>query len=220
MESKNTRRINTGNISYSEISDNSIWGLEETVTSDLIDNSKISGRWLNLCAGDGRFNNRLLRRVDELIAVDLDENALGKLIRIVPEELRRKLATKTVDVTKTLPFQDEEFDGILCVGSLHLFPKQVFKKIQKEMERTVKSKGLIIIDFATNIKRTFPDGSLGIVDGEPSYTLQEAEELLRASFKNFQLKMITDTSVPEKIEFNGQTYVFTCDFIVLSAIKE
>lgn len=124
-EPQDEKYIYTDGVDYSKTPDDSIWGTEEEITSKMISTSDITGTWLNLCAGDGRFNNRLLEKADEVIAADIDENALQKLSRITPKDLRGKLKTKKVNVVERFPFDSEEFDGIFCVGTLHLFPTQI-----------------------------------------------------------------------------------------------
>lgn len=207
-------------VDYSKTPDYSIWGTEEKITVKILKSTDISDKWLNLCAGDGRFNNQLLGKADEVLAADIDGSALEKLIRITPKNLRDRLKTKIINVVETFPFDDKSFDGIFCVGTLHLFPKNIFKKILDEMSRVLKPGGTIIIDFAADIKRTFPDGQLWIVENEPNYSLSEAREFIAESFKGFRTKMEFGKSEPENVTLNDKTYAFTCNFIVLVAIKK
>lgn len=211
--------IYTDGIDYSKTVDSSVWGTEEDITLDLLNKSEITGKWLNLCAGDGRFNTQLLRKADEVTAADIDESALAKLVRITPDELKNKLKTKVINVTEHFPFKDQVFDGIFCVGTLHLFPKNIFKQIFAEMDRVTKSKGTIIIDFAADVKRTYPDGSLWVVKNEPNYTLVEARDFLKDIFKNYQMQMLFGKSEPENVTLEDRTYAFSCNYIVLKAIK-
>jgi len=206
-------------VDYSKTPDSSVWGTEEDITAEILNNSGITGKWLNLCAGDGRFNNRLLSKADKVIAVDIDPNALKKLVRITPAELKSKLETKIINVVEPFPFEKESFDGIFCVGTLHLFPKEIFQKILSEMSKVLKPGGKIIIDFAANIKRTYPDGSLWVVENEPNYSLEETKKLLVDCFKDYKTRMEFGKSEPEDVTLNDKTYSFTCDFIVLVATK-
>lgn len=212
--------IYTDGVDYSKTPDSSVWGTEEETTLEILKATNIRGDWLNLCAGDGRFNNRLLTKADKVIAADIDSSALEKLIRITPKDLKNKLEIKIMNVVEPFPFEDESFDGIFCVGTLHLFPRDIFKKILNEMSRVLKSGGMIIIDFAADIKRTFSDGKLWIVENEPNYSLSEAQEFLAESFKDFQTKMEFGKSEPEVVNLNDKTYTFTCNFVVLTAVKK
>jgi SAM-dependent methyltransferase len=220
MQPNEQENIYTDDVDYANTSYNSVWGTEDKATADLLEKTHVAGKWLNLCAGDGRFNNQLLEKADELIAVDIDENALQKIVRITPETLRKKLIVQTANVVKPFPFVNDEFDGIFCVGTLHLFPKLIFKCILDEMGRVLKSGGRIIIDFATDIKRIYPDGSLWIVETEPNYTLEEALIFLKEMFKDYEVSITTDKVEPEKVSLNDKEYVFTSKFILLDAIKK
>ena len=220
MQPNEQENIYTDDVDYANTPDNSVWGTEDKATADLLEKTHVAGKWLNLCAGDGRFNNQLLEKADEIIAVDIDENALQKIVRITPDTLRKKLIVKTANIAKPFPFANDVFDGIFCVGTLHLFPKLIFKSILDEMGRVLKSGGRIIIDFATDIKRTYPDGSLWIVETEPNYTLEEALIFLKEMFKDYEVSITTDKVEPEKVRLNDKEYIFTSNFILLNAVKK
>ncbi len=95
------------------------WGIEEKETLDAISKCKLSGNILNIAAGDGRFNNVLLKLSDNLTAIDINESELNILINNCPLELKDKLYTRVVDITKPFPFNDEAFDCVFCTGILH-----------------------------------------------------------------------------------------------------
>ncbi|MFH1142607.1 MAG: class I SAM-dependent methyltransferase [Candidatus Uhrbacteria bacterium] len=220
MKSNEQEFIFTDEVDYANTQDGSVWGTEDKATSDLLTKSVIAGRWLNLCAGDGRFNNLLLEKANQVIAVDIDEGALQKLVRITPEVLKRKLEIKSINVVKPFPFENSSFDGVFCVGTLHLFPNPIFISIVGEMRRVLKTGGRIIIDFATDIRRTYSDGSLWIVENEPNYTLVEAMSFLNEVFKDFEINILTDKVDPEKVILGEKEYVFTSNFILLDAVKK
>ena len=219
MQPRENEFIYTDGIDYTKTTDGSVWGTEEEATSSLINKSKITGKWLNLCAGDGRFNNQLLANAGEVIAVDIDDGALQKLVRIAPALLKKKLKIQTANVVRPLPFNNQSFDGIFCVGTLHLFPKQIFKEIVNEMDRVLKIGGLLIVDFATDIKRVYPDGTLWVVENEPNYSLAGAKKFLEDVFVDYKINIVIDQSRPEKVTLNDRTYTFSCNFILLEGRK-
>ena len=58
------------------------------------------------------------------------QNALLKVLEeSCPNYLANKLSTKVVDITKKFPFDDSNFDGVFCTGTLHLFEKETILKI-------------------------------------------------------------------------------------------
>ena len=127
------------------------WGIEEKETLDAINNIDFSGKILNIAAGDGRFNNRLLEIAQSVTAIDIDDIELKALRKNCPASLINKLYTKTVDITQEFPFHNETFDGVFCTDTLHLFDKETLSKIFQELRRVLKPNGKIIIDFLITI---------------------------------------------------------------------
>ncbi|MBU0907572.1 MAG: class I SAM-dependent methyltransferase [Nanoarchaeota archaeon] len=212
--------IYTEGVDYSQTGKTSIWGVGDKDTLELLNKIEISGKWLNLAAGDGRYNLNLLEKAGSVVASDIDESALDKLRQNTPEELRAKLKTEVFDITKQFPFDDESFDGVFCTGTLHLFPTEILRQILSEIDRVLRSKGKLIIDFATDIKRILPDGKLYVRKSEPQYKAEEAAKFLRELFHNYQIQ-IRESEVPEEeIETRGFVYRFCCKFILLTANKK
>ena len=50
------------------------WGIEEKETLNAINKIGFKGRILDIAAGDGRFNEELLKVAKEVIAIDINEN--------------------------------------------------------------------------------------------------------------------------------------------------
>ena len=194
-------------------------GVEEKETLILLNKTEINGRWLNLAAGDGRFNLQLLKKTDIVVASDIDESALSKLWFITPEEYKSKLQTAAFNITQKFPFEDKSFDGVFCTGTLHMFPKEIVHNIFSEMNRILKSHGKIFIDFATDIKRILPDGKL-YIRKYPQYKLKEAEELLKESLKDYQIEFYESAVSEEKIKEKDFYYMFSCNFVLAVAVKK
>jgi len=214
------KNIYSEGIDYTLTGDKSIWGTEDRLTVDALKRDDIRGRWLNLCAGDGRFNDLLLQKTDQVVASDIDPGALEKLQRITPQDLKSKLTLQICNVTEPLPFADAFFDGIFCTGTLHLFPRPVFMKIGDELDRILKPGGVMVLDFATDIRRVRPDGSLYTVQGEPLYTQAEALDFLKECFADFQTEFQTASVEPEEVHVRGESYMFSSNFILLVAKKQ
>ncbi|MDD3302869.1 MAG: class I SAM-dependent methyltransferase [Candidatus Gracilibacteria bacterium] len=220
MKPNEKKYIFTDDIDYTKTSNDSVWGSEEDLTKKVLLKNVKKGNWLNLCAGDGRFNNLLLANADSVTALDIDEGPLEKLYRISPQELKSKLSIKTHNITETFPFPDNSFDGIFCSGTLHLFPKDILIKIFGEIDRVLKHNGKIVIDFATDIKRQYDDGSLWIVENEPNYKLDEALTILKELFKNYNSEFINDVCLPELVVLDDKQYMFSCNYVLISASKK
>ena len=198
----------------------SMWGNEDKETLDVLNSANLGGNWLNLAAGDGRYNNLLLKKADFVIAADIDEFALKKLETNTPKENIQRLRILVFDVTKKFPFNANKFDGILCTGTLHLFNKEILQTIFSEITRVLNPSGRIIIDFATDIKRITKDGKqIHIVENEPRYTMKEAIELLKTAFKDYKSE-IHEYNVPkETVKNKNGEYEFECKYILLTASK-
>ena len=147
----------------------------------------LNGTTLNLACGDGRFNEELLNYTN-VIAVDIDKNALEALQENTPKNLQTKLHCEIIDFTKTLPYKNEQFDNVFCTGTLHLFKKDELTKILLEVDRVLKRDGKIIFDFAIDIVRYDKnENHVKVVDFEYSYS--EAKKFLKSFFNNYEIEI-------------------------------
>lgn len=214
-----SRYIFTEEIDYSRTGKISIWGTGDKGTLELLEKEEIRGRWLNLAAGDGRYNLSLLEKADLVVASDIDEGALSKLYNTTPENYRSKLEIKVFNITEPFPFDDDSFDGIFSAGVLHLFPTDVFRKISYEMDRILRPKGKVIIDFSTDIKRVSPDGKPVVFGDEPQYTSDQAKELLKKVFKGYKVRMQESQVPEEEYKDANPPYKFSSKAVLLVAVK-
>ncbi|MDD5096766.1 MAG: class I SAM-dependent methyltransferase [Candidatus ainarchaeum sp.] len=208
------------NTDYSQTSNISIWGTGDKDTLELLDKIEIRGKWLNLAAGDGRYNLKLLEKADSVVASDINEGALAKLSRTTPEQYKAKLHTKAFDLTKRFPFEDGAFDGVFCAGTLHFFSKEILEGIFAEIGRVLKPRGKVMIDFATDVRRIFPDGSIWVKKGEPGYKQEEAAKFLEESFRNYKIEARRSKVDGDDVTINSHTYTFSCNYILIVGEKK
>lgn len=194
------------------------WGIEEKETIEAINNIGFSGNILNIAAGDGRFNNRLLELSDSVTAIDIDNSELEFLEENCLKDLLYKLYTKAVDITQKLPFQDEAFDGVFCTGTLHLFDRDTIIKILQEIKRVLKTKGKIVLDFATDIKRLDKKQNQVVFEGEGNYTTNEAVSLFEEELKEFSLNIGVATFMEENLDDDAGYNYISGNFLVISGI--
>ena len=192
------------------------WGIEEKETIEAINNIGFSGNILNIAAGDGRFNNRLLELSDSVTAIDIDNAELESLEENCSKDLLDKLCTKAVDITQKLPFQDETFDGVFCTGTLHLFDRDTIIKILQEIKRVLKTKGRIVLDFATDIKRLDKYQNQVVFEGEGNYTTDEAVSLFENQLKEFSLNIGVAAFMEENLEDDAGYNYISGNFLVIS----
>lgn len=210
--------IFTEGIDYSKTGKTSIWGKGDKATLELLKNTEIRGKWLNVAAGDWGYTSHLLRKADFVVASDIDESALGKLWQNTPKKHLKKLETKLFNITKRFPFKKKMFDGVFCTGILHLFPKHILKIIFLEMNRVLKPHGKIILDFSTDVRRVSQSGKLITFGKEPLYTLEDAKTILQKLFKNYKINMY-ESEVSEHFTRTKPPYAFRSQLILLVAEK-
>lgn len=212
--------IHTEGIDYFKTGKDSVWGLGDKDTLELLEKIDIHGKWLNLAAGDGRYNLNLLKKADFVVASDLDKSALSKLWHNTPKKYRTKLDVKVFDLTKKFPFEDESFEGVFCASTLHYFPENVLRKVFLEIDRILKKRGRLMVEFATDVKRVFPDGDLYIRKSEPLYTFKEAISFLRGLLKNYEVQITESEVPPEQVKTERFEYTLSCKMIIIIADKK
>ncbi len=211
----------TENINYFDTSKKSIWGKGDKETLKLLNREQIKGDWLNLAAGDGRYNIILLKKADSVTATDVDASALSKLWHYTPKEYKPKLKVKAFNFIDRFPFRDNSFDGIFSTGALHLVPQKTARKIFKEIDRILKPGGKIIIDFAVDAKRTkISDGTPYIIKNRNDYTLIGGKTFLKNALKNYKLKIIESKPIREVMKEANPAYILNCKFLLLVAKKK
>ncbi|MFB6075730.1 MAG: class I SAM-dependent methyltransferase [Candidatus Aenigmatarchaeota archaeon] len=210
--------IFTEGIDYFKTDRDSIWGPGDDDTLEVLENVEMRGKWLNLAAGDGRYNDILLKKADSVVASDIDASALSKLWHNTSPDLRERLNIEIFDITEKFSLEDQSFDGILCTGTLHLFPREVLKEICGEIDRILKRGGRLIIDFATDIKRVSPKGEPVKFGREPNYGIEDAKQYLNKLFKQYNVKF-RESKVRESFESSNPPYELNCNFLIMIGSK-
>ncbi len=195
------------------------WGKEEKETLIAINQIQSLGNVLDVAAGDGRFLNILLEKSKSVTAIDLDNDELEKLKINCQKDFINKLKIEKVDITKRFPYQDETYDTIFCTGTLHLFDKTTISFILDEMKRCLKQNGIIILDFATNIKRLDKNGNEVVFEDEGNYSTEEAIELFNELLHDFSLNIQIASFNEENLDDVGYNSI-TGNFLIVTSKKE
>ena len=194
------------------------WGKEEKETLIAINQIQSLGNVLDVAAGDGRFLNILLEKSKSVTAIDLDNDELEKLKINCQKDFVNKLKIEKVDITKRFPYQDETYDTIFCTGTLHLFDKTTISFILDEMKRCLKQNGIIILDFATNIKRLDKNGNEVVFEDEGNYSTEEAIELFNELLHDFSLSIQIASFNEENLDDVGYNSI-TGNFLIVTSKK-
>lgn len=195
------------------------WGIEEQETLEAIKKMKFTGHILNVAAGDGRFNNLILETATKVTAIDISEPELELLKKDCPNNLKNKLVTEKLDITKRMPYQDQTFDGIFCTGTLHLFEEEVLTNILSEIKRILKPNGKLILDFATDITRLDKNNNPVTFDQEGNYHTSEAKRIFTEQFNNFDLEIQESVFTEENLDDEAGYHFITGKFLIASGIK-
>lgn len=207
-------------IDYQQTGNTSIFGLGDADTISYLSDQNLTGIWLDLGGGDGRYLDSMINTADKVYLGDIDEGAISKVWHNLNLEQRKKLIPAVFDITKRFPFNDAEFDGIFCTGFLHLFPGEVIVEMIKEVTRTLKPGGRFIFDFATDIKREQPDGTLVSHEGAPEYTDAQGMDLMLGQLEdNFKIKHMFKSNVNDDLTKDTLGYNFSCNYFLMDAYK-
>jgi ubiquinone/menaquinone biosynthesis C-methylase UbiE len=101
-------------------------------------------RILDLGCGSGRHLVYLAKHGFEVYGIDIAPEGI-KIARKWLREEKLKANLKVGDIYKKLPYQNNFFDAIISMVTLHHNRIEKIRKLIKEIERILKSKGLIFI---------------------------------------------------------------------------
>ena len=93
---------------------------------------------LDLGSGTGNDTLYLVEKGYEVVACDYSQKALDIIKQFMPTA-----QTELVDISKKLPFNDNEFEVIIADLSLHYFDNDTTIKIMNEIKRILKKDGYL-----------------------------------------------------------------------------
>lgn len=98
------------------------------------------GRLLEIGGGLGQDSKYFGQKGYEVVFSDISEEAVAKANDSFDKEI--SIQTRTLDVSKPLPFEDESFDIVYSHLSIHYFDKATTQKIFDEVNRVLKKGGI------------------------------------------------------------------------------
>lgn len=150
---------------------------------------------IDLGCGAGGNTLYLAERGYKVVACDYSEEALKIVNKFLPE-----VKITQMDISKTLPFEDESIEVIIADLSLHYFNDETTKNIVREIKRVLKSKGHLIGRFNSINDLNYGAGSGKEIEKnfyltEEGYKRFFCEENIRFYFKEFVIEVCGEKSV-------------------------
>lgn len=159
------------------------------------------GKILDLGAGQGQDSRFFAEKGYEVVSTDFEKLALGLNETNIPEQLKEKIRVEEVDISKKLPFVNQEFDIVYSHLALHYFDTKTTKGIFKEIKRVLKIGGTVA--FMVN-STSDPEYKTGI-EIEPDYFAMEKN--IRMRFFNVEtVKGFTGEFETVLIDNLGESY--------------
>lgn len=150
---------------------------------------------IDLGCGFGNNTLYLKERSYEVVSCDFSEKVLKKLSTFIDN-----LTTKCFDLKDGLPFQDNYTKMIISDLSLHYFTWDDTKKILKEIERVLKTDGVLLCRVNSTNDINYGAGK-GIKLEENFYDINGNlkrffnEEQLKDLFKDWEIQYINETQL-------------------------
>jgi SAM-dependent methyltransferase len=110
-----------------------------------IDSFPAKGKILELGCGLGQDSQFFAKYGYEVVATDIEQTLLDIDQRKEPPDVRERVELKQMDLRKKFPFEDESFDIVYAHLSLHYFHKSATREIFQEIERVLKSHGVLAL---------------------------------------------------------------------------
>jgi tellurite methyltransferase len=147
----------------------------------------IGGRALDVSCGDGRYTLALAERGFSVLALDHLPAALTRAAEVVGcRGLSQRVQFHSARLPSDLASLGR-FDFVVC-GScfLHLLGRTVADEVICQIKAATKPCGVNFVCLSTNILRQLPCGHSFSYDREASYGSEEAEEILRRHYFDWE----------------------------------
>merc|ERR1712238_588997 len=111
------------------------------------------------------------------------------------QEVDIEAATMVQAKAEDMPFEDEEFDAVVCMYLYHEIPREIRAEVAREMERVTKKGGRVILtDSNQKGDRPSMDSTIGNFGrmNEPHWR-DYIEDFLPTHFENIGMECLTKT---------------------------
>ena len=97
---------------------------------------------LDVGTGTGQYLLFALKKGAKCFGIDISE----KMLEVAKLKLGDKVVFEKAEASK-IPFEDNKFDWITCIGMFEYNSIEEFKNILTEFKRVLKKEGRVILDF-------------------------------------------------------------------------
>lgn len=169
--------------------------------TEIVKYIKSKSKILELGAGQGQDSRYFLVNGFDVVSSDISSEALKINREKIPSKYKESINVIELDMTKDLPFSDNEFDIVYAHLSFHYFDSKTTKKILNEIYRVLKDEGLLIM---LNNSVTDPEYNTGVMLEKDYFEINNKNK------RFFSIKTLRDLV---KFQFNtvllddlGETY--------------
>lgn len=127
---------------YGNFIDPLLKGMRDKVATHISNDETV----IDIACGTGAQVFTLAEKAKRIVGVDLSESMIKYASKQSKVRRVKNVEFVVADVTKLLPFADNEFDVATMSLALHQFPPAVYEPILKEMKRVAQR--IIVVDYA------------------------------------------------------------------------
>lgn len=199
----------------------SFWGDPEPETLALFAQLPKGSTILDIGGGDGGYALPLAAMGHDVIVVDVHEPSLRRLkvnSAVLPQDSGTIFPVKA-DITVGSAAIPDSVDAVLSTGFAYLMPPDVLKAVFANMTASVKSRGLVALEFATDIIRRPTEHSKDLLFGkdEQRYTFEEGKKVLGEIYKANGIERL---QIKEKLASIDIPYYYRSKLLIASGIKQ
>ncbi len=196
------------------------YGMPNLETLLLFASLPFGSRIGDIGGGDARYALPLARMGHQVIVTDVDRPPLvraNEKSRL--HDVNRRMATILTDATTQFPIHDGSLDAVLNAGFGYLIPPDELDLLFEKMAATLKPRGAMVFECATNRDRRKTATSEISLIGENEYNY-EHDEGMAVMERLYAEHGFRDFTIQEKTIHLEEPYYLHTDLIIASGIKD
>ena len=150
---------------------------------------------LELGCGTGNDAARLARAGLDVTATDY---SLEAITRAKERFTDCGIDFEVVDMTKELPFGDEQYDAVMSNVAAYMFSDEVTRRLLAEVKRVLRHGGLLLLHVNSDADRELRAVRRPVkLELEPNYVLEESGQTVRFFSGDYLRSVLADWSIQE-----------------------